>query len=305
MIGRRAALLGATILLSTVLVGVPAGADDQTRFTWSTDDGFRGDLIYRVEIDPGVTNNCEITFQFAAPTTDDPALRWWLSSADLGISLSDREPAPTHVRVGPIEYARPGEPTPFVWWQNITIDAEVSEPIAFTAAGISVTNIGHTMPGGGHHVHPGAALTVDCSNPVSVDVLGGGYDVVAITEEDATAELHTASDGYGGSTGYGEATVYTPPAIQANFDTDQAVLAYDVTARNGAAATLGVLEHPDGTSTFRSVSGLYQPGGDHVRFLGSGGSYSFSLLHAGVGGPEGIHGVLGGLDPLATLDDLA
>lgn len=305
MIGRRAALLAALTMLSMSLASVPAAGLHQAEFTWHTDDGFRGDLAYRVEIDPGTSNSCTIQFQFGGPTTDDPTLRWWISSASLGISMSDQEYQPTHVRVGPIEYARPGEPQPFIWWNNVTVDGQFSEPFTFTVAGFDVKNFHHPMPGGGSHLHPGAGLVVDCQDPATVTPLSGGHDVLAITEEDATAELHTDNGGYGGSTPYGEASVHTPPSISATFDTDSAVVAYDVTARNGAGATVGHLEHPDGTRTFRHFSGLYGAGGDHVRFLGEGGSYSLSLLHAGIGEEEGVHGILAGLDPLASLEDLA
>lgn len=304
MRGRWVALLGALTMLSTALAALPASASHDVDFEWNTPDDFRGDLVYRVEIDPGGTNDCQIQVRVGGPTTDDPTLRWWLSSAALGISLNDQEPQPTHVRVGPIEYERPGEGQPFIWWNNITIDGQFSDAFDLTVAGFDVKNFHHNIIGGGEHLHPGAGLMVDCQEPVTVTPLTGSNHVVAFTEEDALVETHSASGGYGGGTPYGQASIYTPPGVQATFDTDRAVLAYESTARNGAAATIGYLEHPDGTRTYRSLSGLYGSGGDHVRFLGSGGTYTFSALHAGIGQEEGIHGILGGLDPLSSLDDL-
>lgn len=297
VLGRPLALAAAVLLLIPVFPTPAASAATDGSVGWWSDPDFRGDLVYRVTVDPDTFTTCEIMFRFAGPTSEDEPLRWWLASAQAGFTISSREPqADQRIRAVDLAY-EPDQPvTGFAWSVNLTVTARTAGPITFTAAGLDLNSVPHILPGGGSHRHPAAGFNATCEDGFTATPLEASNHVLTFTEEDE----HVVADD-----GQSKASAAARAGIGATFDTQRAVLWYQVFAQQGAAVTVGELEHPDGTQRWRSTLHPGSHDGENRRFIGPGGDYRFHVTRAGLAADHAVRGILAGLDPVSSFDEIA
>lgn len=274
-----------------------------TSFSWEADGTFEGDLAFRFAIEFSQATDCELVFTFAGSGTDAP-LRSWVLSSDRGIGhASDRDLA-SQTHLGDQIEITEGGSNPFAWGLRFTVHGFFAGEETWTAAGFDLREATISFPDEPARRLAPASVDLTCEDPFTITTTSGSQDVVGFTEDHLRGGVGTSEEDetfVDGEQGY---ALNVADHLGGSFDQDTVTLQYRTGAPEGNAATEAILLHPTGAEHWSDRAATSPSPATRV-FDGEPGRYQLTFARVASGPAAELAGIVAGLDPVATLGELA
>lgn len=281
-----------------------ASAASTTSFAWEADRDFQGDLAFRFAIDLSAATSCELVFTFAGHSTEAPLRSWTLSTERRIGHAFDRElESQTHVG-DQIEFTE-SEPRPFTWGTRLTVRGFFAGHETWTAAGFDLTEARVGFPGEPLEWLAPASVELTCEAPFTIEATSGSNHVLGFTEDHLRGGVGASEEDetfvVDGQQGY---AVSLGDRVGDSFDEETVSVQYQTGAQEGNSTTEAMLLHPNGIEHWRDRSSASPSPATRV-FDGEPGRYELAFARTASGPATELAGIVAGLQPVATLEDLA